>query len=189
MDLLIYAVFLGLGLFFLLISVAVEHLFRDDGAGWLTAAALNDAAVEGPHPDAKPRPRLWSPTLIAAFVLGFGAVGVGLSQMEWASRVYLSVPVSWVGGVSFALVVQALCRRVFPVKPIETGCDPVRPGEERAMLLTAIPEGGQGEVLDTEAGVTRRVWARTENGVALAAGRTVRITRRMGGGCYVEEVD
>jgi hypothetical protein len=111
MDLLVYAVLFGLGVFFLLTSVAVEYMFRDDEAGCRTGAA----------PGAKPRARLWSPTLIAAFVLGFGAVGVGLSQVEWGSRVYWSVPLSLLGGAGIALVAQALCRRFFPVKPLEAG--------------------------------------------------------------------
>jgi hypothetical protein len=115
MDLLIYAVCLGLGMFFLLIGVAVEHLFRDQESGPL------------PDPDWSPdQPettvtgaRLWSPTRLAAFVLGFGGVGVAVSLVELTSKPYVSIPLALGGGAAMAVIVQALCRRWFSGRRVE----------------------------------------------------------------------
>lgn len=115
MNLLIYAVCLGLGVFYLLIGVAVEHVFRDQ-----ELSALPDAD----WPPDKPATtvtgaQLWSPTRLAAFVLGFGGVGVLLSMVELTSKPYVSIPLALGGGAAMAAMVQALCRRWFPVRRVE----------------------------------------------------------------------
>jgi peptidoglycan/LPS O-acetylase OafA/YrhL len=116
MDLLIYSVCLGLGIFFLLIAVVVEHLFPDPGTDPMTDETLAGQALDN---SASARSRLWSPTRVAAFVLGFGAVGVGLNQFEATAHPALTFALSLLGGAGLALIVQALCRRWFPPEKAE----------------------------------------------------------------------
>jgi hypothetical protein len=188
MDLLIYAVCLGLGIFFLLIGVVVEHVFRDHEAGLVTdAGAESSQRADGTPTTAASR--LWSPTRLAAFVLGFGGVGVGLSQIGLTSSPYISAPLALAGGAVIAAIVQALCRRWFPAPPLGTCRAVGSPAADRATVVSPIPEGGRGEIAYADAGMMRTVWARTESGAGLAVGRVVRITRRVGLECFVEETE
>jgi hypothetical protein len=125
MDLLIYSVCLGLGIFFLLIAVVVEHLFPDPIASSMAEETSTDGTAE---PPSAVRSRLWSPTRVAAFVFGFGGVGVGLNQFEGTSHPALTLPLSLLGAVTLALMVPALCRRWFPVAKVEATRDPTSGG-------------------------------------------------------------
>jgi membrane protein implicated in regulation of membrane protease activity len=177
MDLLIYAICLGLGVFFVLIAVVVEHVFRDHEAAGLADA--ESVVPEGAN-------TMWSPTRLAAFVLGFGGVGVVLNQIELTSRIYVSVPLALAGGVILGVILQALCRRWFPVRVTGGAALPL---PAHATVVRSIPTGGQGEIAYPHGGTMHTVWARTETGAALAAGRVVRITRREGMEYYVEETE
>jgi membrane protein implicated in regulation of membrane protease activity len=185
MDLLIYAILLGLGVFVLLIAVVVEHLFRDHEAAGLANA--DDVFDHGAGTQAFSR--MWSPTRLAAFVLGFGAVGVGLKQIEVTSSIYVSFPLSLLGGAILSVVLQDLCRRWFAVRGVAGSREPALPGPAHATVVRSIPEGGQGEIAYPQGGSMHTESARTETGVALEAGRMVRITRRVGMECYVEELN
>jgi hypothetical protein len=121
MDLLIYSVCLGLGIFFLLIAVVVEHLFPDPIASSMSEETSINGTAESPS---TVRSRLWSPTRVAAFVFGFGGVGVGLNLFEATSHPALTLPLSLVGAASLALMVQALCLRWFSVAKVEVPRDP-----------------------------------------------------------------
>jgi hypothetical protein len=180
MDLLIYAICLGLGVFFVLIAVVVEHVFRDH-----EAAGVADAESVVPEREHT----MWSPTRLAAFVLGFGAVGVVLNQIELTSRIYVSFPLSMAGGVILAVILQALCRRCFPGRVMGGPGVSALPLPAHATVVRSIPAGGQGEIAYPHEGTMHTAWARSETGAAFAAGRVVRITRRVGMECYVEETE
>src|SRR5437879_3537702 len=99
----IYAICLVLGLLFTLISGVAGHFFGghdghvDVGTGGHAEAGFDHTGVPGIS--------FFSPTVLASFVTSFGALGLIFSRIRATESVWISAPLSIMGGVGIAWVV------------------------------------------------------------------------------------
>ena len=183
----IYALCLGVGLLFTLISAIAGHLFGghdahagDVGTGGHAEAGYDHTGMPGLSP--------FSPTTIASFITAFGGFGLILSRIEATKSVWVSAPLAAVGGLLVAAGVVALFGFVFHKTQSSSES---RIGSLLGMIATTvcpIPENGVGEIAYVQAGTRYTAPARAETGAAIAGGKPVRIKRVVGTQFYVEPV-
>src|ERR1700743_2353862 len=104
----VYITCLVFGLMFTLASAFFGHLFGghgDVGTGGHADAGFNSDGVPGIT--------FFSPTVLARCVTAFGAVGLVLSGFDATRNVWISAPISFVGGLSIALIVLWLFNLIF----------------------------------------------------------------------------
>src|SRR5438093_2653123 len=113
MDLfLVYAVCLGVGLLFTILSAFMSHVFGGHDVGH---DAHSDLGTAG-HAEAgynMPGFSPFSPTVIAAFITGFGGFGVIFSKIEATKSPWISAPLSLLIGFLVAGLVLWFFRTVF----------------------------------------------------------------------------
>lgn len=187
MDAIIYSVCLGVGLLFTLISAFAGHLFggadahADVGTGGHAEAGFDHTGMPGLAP--------FSPTTIASFITAFGAIGLALTQIEATKSVWVNAPLAAVGGVIIAAGVFFLFHAIFSKTQSSSESHVATLAGTEASIITPIPERGVGEIAYVQSGTRYTAPARAENGVFVAAGRSVRITRIVGTQFYVEQID
>jgi membrane-bound ClpP family serine protease len=185
MDVLIYSICLGVGLLFTIIGAVAGHLFgghgadSDVGTGGHAEAGFDHTGMPGVSP--------FSPTMIAAFVTSFGALGIIFSKIEATSKPLISAPLSAVGGLAIAAGVFTLFQKVFSKTQSSSESHVASLVGQEATVITPIPENSVGEIAYVQAGTRYTAPARAENGVPIAAGRSVKITRTVGSQFYVEK--
>src|SRR2546423_5544767 len=113
MDLfLVYAVCLGVGLLFTILSAFMSHVFGGHDVGHDAHSELGT----GGHAEAgynMPGFSPFSPTVIASFVTGFGGFGVIFSKIEATKSPWISAPLSLLVGFLIAGLVLWFFRTVF----------------------------------------------------------------------------
>jgi hypothetical protein len=184
----IYTACLALGLIFTIVSAAMGHLFGghdvgggDVGAGGHAEAGYDHSGVPGMS--------FFSPTVLAILVTAFGACGLILSHVEATKNIWISAPISSVAGLIVASLVFQLFNWVFRKTESSSEAKVASLGGVTASIITPIPANGVGEIAYIQGGTRYTAPARTENGVAVPAGRPVRITRVAGTEYYVEILD
>jgi membrane protein implicated in regulation of membrane protease activity len=177
----IYTICLVLGLMFTLISAFLGHLF-----GGHDAVGTGGHADAGLQSDGVPGISFLSPTVLASFVTAFGAIGLVLSSMEATRSVWISAPVSLVGGFVIALVVLWLFNAMFRKTQSSSEGHVAELVGQTAAIVSPIPENGVGEISYVQSGSRYSAPARDEKGRAIANGQTVKITRIVGTQFYVE---
>jgi len=177
----IYAVCLVFGLVFALFSAVAGHfLSGHDSVG------TDGHADAGFSSDGVPGISFFSPTVLASFVTAFGAFGLIFCQIGVTSSVWMNAPLSLVSGLIVALGVLWLFNAVFrKTQGSSEGCVANLIGQ-MAAIATPIPENGVGEISYVQTGSRYTAPARSEKGGAIAAGKTVRITRIVGTQFFVE---
>ena len=104
MDLfLVYAVCLGVGLLFTILSAFMSHVFggHDVGHDMHTDLGTGGHAEAGFNmPGFSP----FSPTVIASFVTAFGGFGMIFSKIEATRNPWISAPLSVLAGLLIAFV-------------------------------------------------------------------------------------
>jgi len=179
----IYIICLVLGLMFTLISAVAGHFLggHDDvGTGGHAGGGLGDDGVPGMS--------IFSPTVLASFVTAFGAFGLIFSQIDATSNVWISAPISLVGGLIIALGVLWLFNMIFHKTESSSEGTVAKLVGQTAVVISPIPENSVGEISYVQSGSRYSAPARNEGGALIPAGKTVKITRIVGTQFFVELV-
>lgn len=179
----IYAICLVVGLLFTLISAVAGHLFgghdgADVGTGGHAEAGFDDAGVPGIS--------FFSPTVLCSFVTAFGAFGLIFSKISVTESPWLSAPLALACGGLVAFGVFLIFNAMFNKTQSSSESKVATLVGYSASIITPIPENGVGEIAYVQGGSRYTAPARTEKGNAVAAGRSVKITRIVGTQFYVE---
>jgi membrane protein implicated in regulation of membrane protease activity len=182
----IYTACLALGLLFAIISAFAGHLFGghdggDIGTGGHAEAGYDHSGVPGVS--------FFSPTVLACFVTAFGACGLVLSQIETTRSVWISAPISAAAGALMAFVALFLFNWMFSKTQSSSESRVASLVGQTASIITPIPANGVGEIAYVQGGSRYTAPARTESGIAVSAGKPVRITRVVGTQYYVEAMN
>jgi len=179
----IYAICLVLGLLFTLISAIAGHFFgghdgMDVGTGGHAEAGFEHSGVPGIS--------FFSPTVLCSFVTAFGAFGLMFTEIEATKSAWISAPLSAVGGIGVAGLVFWLFNTLFKRTQSSSESRVATLVGQVASIVTPIPENGVGEIAYVQSGARYTAPARSEQGVAISAGKTVKITRIVGTQFYVK---
>jgi membrane protein implicated in regulation of membrane protease activity len=179
----IYAICLVVGLVFTLGSAIAGHFFGGDHHGDVGTGGHAEAGFD--H-SGMPGISFFSPTVLASFVTAFGAFGLIFSKIEATKSVWLSAPLSLVGGALIAAAVFWLFNTMFEKTQSSSESRVGSLVGQVAAIVTPIPANGVGEIAYVQGGSRYTAPARAEKGAAVAAGQTVKITRVVGTQFYVE---
>lgn len=179
----IYAICLVAGLVFTLFSAVAGHFF---GGHAETDVGMDGHADGGVGHDGVPGMSFFSPTVLASFVTAFGAFGLILCQIDVTKSVWLNAPISFVSGLVVALFVLWLFNAMFQKTQGSSESRVASLIGQTAAIITPIPENGVGEISYTQAGSRYSAPARSEKGLSITSGRTVKITRIVGTQFFVE---
>jgi membrane protein implicated in regulation of membrane protease activity len=120
---------------------------------------------------------LFSPTVISAFVMAFGAFGMIFSHIHATENVWFSMPLSLGGGLLIAGGIFLMFNYIFKHSQ---GSSESRVGTlvgRTATVITPIPVSGVGEIAYVHNGSRYTAPARNQSNAAIANGQTVTITR------------
>lgn len=180
----LYLICLVVGLLFTIVSAVMGHFFggghdgTDVGTGGHAEAGFDDAGLPGIS--------FFSPTVLATFITAFGAFGVVFSQIEATRSVWVSAPASLVGGGVVAVLVFWLFTTLFRKTQSSSESRVSTLVGLVATVISPIPGEGVGEIAYVQGGTRYTAPARSEGGLAIAAGKPVKITRIIGTQFYVE---
>ncbi len=179
MDYFVYIVCLVTGLVFTLLSVFVGHMGGHHGIGSGGHAEAGADSSDGPGMSAI------SPTIISAFVAGFGAFGVIFHEIPWTKEVYFSAPLSVLCATATAGVLMWVLGQLFKHTQGSSESQVGTLVGVEATVISPIPQHGVGEIAYVQGGSRYTAPARTESGGAVGNGATVRINRITGSQFYV----
>ena len=179
----IYAVCLVVGLLFTLISAVVGHLFgghegADVGTGGHADAGYDHTGLPGIS--------FFSPTVLSSFVTAFGAFGMIFSKIQLTSSVWVSAPLALVCGGAIAAFTFWFFNFVFTRAQSSSESHVASLVGQSASIVTPIPLNGVGEIAYVQGGSRYTAPARSEGGIAVSPGQTVKITRVVGTQFFVE---
>ncbi|MCX7722766.1 MAG: NfeD family protein [Verrucomicrobiae bacterium] len=186
MDTIVYGFCLVVGLVFALASAIAGHLFGGDhdavvGTGGEAEAGFGDAGI--------PTISFFSPTVLASFVTAFGAFGLIFSRIPATQSVWLSAPLAILCALGVAVATLWFFNTVFRKTQSSSESKLSTVVGMTATVITPIPENGVGEIAYVQGGTRYNAPARAEGGVAVPAGRAVRISRIVGTQFYVEPIE
>ena len=181
----IYAICLVVGLTFTIISVLAGHFFGGHDAH---VAGSGGHAEAGADTSDMPGISIFSPTVMASFVTAFGGFGLIFTQFPKTSSAVVSAPLSVLGGLVVAGALLVFLRAVFSHTQSSSESKVAALIGSEANVITPIPENGVGEIAYVVGGTRYSAPARAENNVAVANGKTVKITRIVGTQFYVTSV-
>src|SRR6266704_3589710 len=186
MDLfLVYAVCLGVGLVFTILSAFMSHVFGGHDIGH---DAHSDLGTGG-HAEAgynMPGFSPFSPTVIASFVTAFGGFGMIFSKIEATKNPWISAPLSVVAGLIIAAAVFWMFHQLFNKTQSSSESQVTGLIGSNATIITPIPAYGVGEIAYVDNGTRYTAPARGITGVALPTRQTVQIAQTVGSPFYVE---
>jgi membrane protein implicated in regulation of membrane protease activity len=180
MDYFVYIVCLVAGLVFTLLSVFVGHFVgghHDIGSGGHAQAGSDSSDGAGVS--------AISPTIISAFVAGFGAFGVIFHEIPATREVYFSAPLSMICAAITAAVLLWVLRQLFRHTQGSSESHIGALVGVQATVISPIPQQGVGEIAYVQGGSRYTAPARTESGGAVGNGATVKINRITGSQFYV----
>ena len=181
----IYGICLVAGLIFTMVSVVAGHFFGGHDAHVAGSGGHVEAGADSSD---MPGISIFSPTVMASFVTAFGGFGLIFSQFPKTSNTVISAPLSLVGGLVVAGALLVFLRSVFRHTQSSSESHVANLVGAEANVITPIPENGVGEIAYVVGGTRYSAPARAENNVAVANGRTVKITRIAGTQFYVTSV-
>lgn len=187
-EFLFYSVCFGVGLLFTIVSALLGHLFGgghdlhggDVGTGGHAEAGFEDAGMPGLSP--------FSPTSICSFLTAMGGFGMIFSRIEATKSVWISAPLSILGGLGIAAGVVTLFGYVFHKTQSSSESRVGKLIGQNATIITPIPVDGVGEIAYVQGGSRYTAPARCESKKAVANGQTVIIKRIVGSQMFVEPV-
>jgi amino acid transporter len=186
MDLfLVYAVCLGVGLLFTIVSAFMSHVFGGHDVGHDAHSELGT----GGHAEAgynMPGFSPFSPTVIASFVTAFGGFGMIFSKIESTKNPWISAPLAVLSGLLIAAGVFWMFHQLFSKTQSSSESQVTALIGATATVITPIPAHGVGEIAYVDNGTRYTAPARVVTGVALPTGQTVTISKIVGSQFYVE---
>jgi membrane protein implicated in regulation of membrane protease activity len=185
MNFLVYAVCFGVGLVFTIFSALLGHLFgghelphSDIGTGGHAEAGFDETGMPGVAP--------FSPTTISCFVTAMGGLGMIFSSIGPTKSIWISAPLSILGGLLIAAGVFWLFETIFGKLQSSSESRVGKLLGQAATIITPIPPNGVGEIAYVYAGTRYTAPAREQTGVAVASGQSVKIVRVIGTQFYVQ---
>ena len=185
MNFLVYSIIFGVGLVFTLVSAVLGHFFGSDhdvhsdiGTGGHAEAGFEQTGMPGMAP--------FSPTTMASFVTAMGGLGMIFSSSPATEKVWISAPLSILGGLLIAAGVFFLFETFFRKLQSSSESRVATLLGQTATIITPIPANGVGEIAYVQGGSRYTAPARTESGAPVSAGKPVRITRVVGTQYFVE---
>ena len=179
----VYLICLGAGLVFTLVSAIAGHLLGGGDHGHVDGSGGH--AEAGADTSDMPGVSAFSPTMIAAFVAGFGGFGIIFHQIPPTSCPWVSAPLAVVCGFASATGLLYALRQLFRKTQSSSESKIANVVGINATVITPIPQQGVGEIAYVQAGSRYTAPARTESGAAIASGQTVKINRVVGTQFYV----
>jgi membrane-bound ClpP family serine protease len=183
MEFLVYVICFAVGILFTIISALVGHLFGDADHGELGTGGHAEAGFDQ---TGMPGVSFFSPTVIASFVTAFGALGMIFTKVPATNSVWISGPLSALGGLAMAGIVFWVFNAMFEKTQSSSEARVATLVGQIASIITPIPENGVGEIAYVRAGTRYTAPARSEQGEPIRAGQAVRVTRVIGSQFWVE---
>ncbi len=178
----IYLTCLFTGFVFMIACIFFGHVIgghdADIGSGGHAEAGADSSDGSGVS--------IFSPTVIASFVTGFGGFGIIFQQIEWAKKPYVSAPLAIICAVVVAGITLVILRRIFIETQSSSESKVADLIGKDATVITAIPEKGVGEITYVHGGSRYNAPAREESGAAVSSGSLVKITKIVGAQFYVK---
>jgi membrane protein implicated in regulation of membrane protease activity len=163
------------GLVFTLFSVFFgHHLGGHDAHFDLGTGGHAEAGYE--H-SGMPGISMFSPTTICSFITAFGGFGLIFSRIPATSNVWISTPLSLLGGAVIAGAVLYVFTLMFNKTQSSSEGHIGSLVGHMATVISPIPVSGVGEIAYVQGGSRYTAPAREQKGVAVATGQTVKITR------------
>jgi len=184
MEVFVYGFCLAVGLLFTVISAFFGHIFggadahMDVGAGGHVEAGLDTHGMPGIS--------FFSPTVLASFVTAFGAFGLVFTHIKPTSSVWASAPLAIASGALVAWLTFLFFNWMFGKTQSSSESQVATLEGQIASIITPIPKNGVGEIAYVQGGSRYTAPARTEDGAAVGAGKSVRIRKVVGTQFYVE---
>jgi membrane protein implicated in regulation of membrane protease activity len=179
----IYLFCLVVGLVFTLLSVIFGHFFGGHGDH---VGGSGGHAEAGADTSDMPGISIFSPTIIASFVTAFGGFGIIFTEIQATSKAVVSAPLAIVAAFAVAGLMYKFLSLLFRHAQGSSESHVAALVGMEANVITPIPENGVGEIAYVVGGTRYTAPARTENGIAVATGRAVKIKRVIGTQFYVE---
>jgi membrane protein implicated in regulation of membrane protease activity len=182
------------GLFFTVLSFFFGHVGAHGDVGGHGDFGGHDNVGTGGHAEAgydqsgMPGMSIFSPTVVCAFITAFGAFGMIFSHIEATRNVWISMPLSLVGGLAIAFGIFYMFVSIFRHTQSSSESHVAAMLGRTATIITPIPPAGVGEIAYVQGGTRYTAPARTVNGSAIGNGQTVKITRVAESQFYVEPV-
>lgn len=187
MNFLIYSICFGVGLVFTIISAIIGHFWggghevhSEVGTGGHAEAGFEQTGMPGMSP--------FSPTTIASFVTALGGLGMIFTSIKATESVWISAPLSILGGLLIAAGVFFLFESFFRKLQSSSESHVASLLGQSATIITPIPANGVGEIAYVQAGTRYTAPARDERGAAVASGQAVKIVRIVGTQFYVQAI-
>lgn len=193
MEFLIYSICFGVGFVFTILSAILGHEFggHDVHVDVNVHADVGHAHAGGHAEEtgcSMPGLSLLSPTVIAAFLTGVGGFGMILAKIDATKPLWISLPLSVLGGLIIATAVFFVFNAVFKMVQGSSESHVASLIGQQATIISPIPAGGVGEIAYVQNGTRYTAPARTSADEPLAQGKTVYIVRIVGTQFYVATV-
>src|SRR6266446_6519251 len=180
----IYTVCLVVGLLFILGSAIFSHFLAGHDAD--AGVGTGGHAEAGYDHSGIPGISFFSPLVLACFITAFGGFGIVFSGFKPTATVWISAPLSIASAFCFAFCVLWLFNTVFSAAQSSSESQVSSLVGQIASMISPIPENGVGEIAYVQGSTRYTAPARSEGGIAVPAGQTVKITRIVGTQFYVE---
>jgi len=174
------------GLLFTILSFFFGHLgvahpdHPDVGTGGHAEAGYDHSGMPGIS--------AFSPTVLCSFITAVGGFGMILSHIQATRSVWISMPLSLVGGLIIAAGVFWLFAAIFSHTQSSSESHVGSLVGHTATVITPIPASGVGEIAYVQAGTSYTAPAREQGGAAVGNGQTVKITRIAESQFYVSSI-
>ncbi|HEY3861958.1 MAG TPA: NfeD family protein [Verrucomicrobiae bacterium] len=174
MEQYVYLGCFAVGLLFTVLSfffghLGADHAGHDVGTGGHAEAGYEHSGMPGVS--------AFSPTILCSFVTALGGFGMILSHIGATKSVWISLPLSLVGGLVIAAGVFWIFAALFSHTQSSSESRIGSLVGRTATVITPIPASGVGEIAYVQAGTRYTAPAREQGGAAVGNGQTVKITR------------
>lgn len=179
----VFLICFGVGLVFAIISAFFADVFGGHDvphggvAGTHAEGGLGSSEMPGFSP--------LSPTTLAAFVTSFGGFGLLFNRIPATAHPAVASTLATISGFIIASGVFWIFRKVFSATQSSSEAHVSALVGAQATIITPIPAGGVGEIAYVQAGSRYTAAARSEDGAAIGAGATVKISRITGAQFFV----
>lgn len=191
MEFLIFSICFGVGFVFTIISAILGHEFGghvDMHVHADVGHAHTGCHAEDTGSSSMPGLSFLSPTVIASFLTGVGGFGMVLAKIDATKPLWISLPLSVIGGLLIAAAVFFVFNAIFKLIQGSSESHVASLIGKSATIITPIPAGGVGEIAYVQGGTRYTAPARTSAEEPLPQGKTVYIVRIDGTQFYVATV-